>query len=282
MLSKSTLLRGMLGDLDKAQRKLRPYLVKMTALLSNATAFAIRAGSTDFNSWGVISKSGAVKRLADTMTLAHFLAEYRTLRYANAYNVALDLVADVKGTYASANQATIEYLQARYNTRAIEILKGAGEYADIRLRETMTDSLAKGLTTRDTISALRDTLNSIGLGDTSKFQVETIARTQIQLALSAGRENALRDPDVEQMLWGYTYVTVGDARVREEHEQIDGVTLPKNDRFWDNNIPPNGWNCRCQVIPVFDAERELAPPSDYNGPDQDFNFNPGNLFRSIS
>jgi len=47
------------------------------------------------------------------------------------------------------------------------------------------------------------------------------------------------------------YRTAGDDRVRVSHMELNGVTLPKKDRFWDNYLPPNGWNCRCQTIEVL-------------------------------
>lgn len=47
------------------------------------------------------------------------------------------------------------------------------------------------------------------------------------------------------------YRTAGDDRVREAHARLDGVTLPPSDKFWDHYLPPNGWNCRCQVVQVL-------------------------------
>lgn len=43
------------------------------------------------------------------------------------------------------------------------------------------------------------------------------------------------------------YNTVGDDRVRPSHAELDGLTKPKNDRFWDTYYPPNDWGCRCDV-----------------------------------
>lgn len=45
------------------------------------------------------------------------------------------------------------------------------------------------------------------------------------------------------------YSTVGDKNVRPSHAVLDKYTAPKSDSFWKNNYPPNGWNCRCTVIP---------------------------------
>lgn len=44
------------------------------------------------------------------------------------------------------------------------------------------------------------------------------------------------------------YVTAGDYRVREEHAVLDGVIKQIDDPFWDIYYPPNGYNCRCDVI----------------------------------
>lgn len=46
------------------------------------------------------------------------------------------------------------------------------------------------------------------------------------------------------------YVTVGDTRVRPEHEVLNGKKWPLSDVIWNTIWPPNGWNCRCTVLPV--------------------------------
>lgn len=50
------------------------------------------------------------------------------------------------------------------------------------------------------------------------------------------------------------YRTAGDERVREAHRRLDGVTLPPGDKFWNRYLPPNGWNCRCNVVQVLCGE----------------------------
>ena len=44
------------------------------------------------------------------------------------------------------------------------------------------------------------------------------------------------------------YDTVGDERVRLEHQELEDVVRPVDDSFWDVYYPPNGWNCRCDVV----------------------------------
>ena len=44
------------------------------------------------------------------------------------------------------------------------------------------------------------------------------------------------------------YRTVGDSRVRPEHEALNGIVKPIDDPFWKTYYPPNGWRCRCTVM----------------------------------
>lgn len=46
--------------------------------------------------------------------------------------------------------------------------------------------------------------------------------------------------------------------MRPEHAALEGVTLPMSDPFWDTAFPPNGWNCRCHVIPVLKEDFPLS------------------------
>lgn len=50
------------------------------------------------------------------------------------------------------------------------------------------------------------------------------------------------------------YSTVGDDRVRIAHKELEGVTKPIDDKFWDSWYPPNGWGCRCDVQQVQDGK----------------------------
>lgn len=55
------------------------------------------------------------------------------------------------------------------------------------------------------------------------------------------------------------YRTAMDDRVRDSHATLAGTTLPKNDPFWKEYYPPNGWNCRCTVVEVL---KDDYPESD--------------------
>ena len=54
----------------------------------------------------------------------------------------------------------------------------------------------------------------------------------------------------------WEYRTVGDNRVRQEHRDLEGLTLPTDDPRWQKIMPPNGWNCRCYIVPKMAHEGE--------------------------
>ncbi len=56
------------------------------------------------------------------------------------------------------------------------------------------------------------------------------------------------------------YRTAGDGRVRETHAALDGVTLPGSDGFWNSYFPPNGWDCRCDVVQVLRDDYPMSDP----------------------
>lgn len=57
------------------------------------------------------------------------------------------------------------------------------------------------------------------------------------------------------------YRTVGDNRVRPEHQALHGVTLPIDDPFWAEYFPPNGWMCRCDTVQV---RKSKYPATDHD------------------
>lgn len=56
----------------------------------------------------------------------------------------------------------------------------------------------------------------------------------------------------------WEYRTVGDDKVREEHAALNGVTLAATDPRWKQIYPPNGWGCRCYVVPRMRQEVETV------------------------
>jgi SPP1 gp7 family putative phage head morphogenesis protein len=64
-----------------------------------------------------------------------------------------------------------------------------------------------------------------------------------------------RDAERTEKLYPYLlYKTKQDSRVRQEHVSLEGVIRPLNDTFWLTYFPPNGWNCRCSIRKISQAD----------------------------
>jgi SPP1 gp7 family putative phage head morphogenesis protein len=56
----------------------------------------------------------------------------------------------------------------------------------------------------------------------------------------------------------WEYRTVGDNKVRPEHRTLNGLILPANDPRWNKIWPPNGWKCRCYIVPRMASEVDVS------------------------
>lgn len=206
------------------------------------------------------------------------VAFFRSRKLSRSLKLAV--FDDVLKAIKAKRELDLDVLAAEYEPRAFQVLMGLGKDIDQKVQDAIDELISSGASTREATRTLGDVLERAGISGTSPSKVETLFRTQLQVAFGAGRWQADQDPDIQEILWGYKYVTVGDDRVRPEHEAFEGVTLPKDDPFWQTAWPPNGWNCRCQAIPIFE-EREIKKPSLVDGlpaePDEGFGFNAGEL-----
>lgn len=88
----------------------------------------------------------------------------------------------------------------------------------------------------------------------SPRRLETIFRTNMQSAYAAGQWQQIEDQalDAPYLL----YEAVDDYRTRPDHAAWDNTVLPVTDPWWQTHYPLNGWNCRCTVLQLDDADLE--------------------------
>lgn len=119
------------------------------------------------------------------------------------------------------------------------------------LARDIQQSLTAGLTNGTTITQFRKdfdtTVQKHGWTYKGKrgWRTRVIFDANMRSAHMAGRwaqleANADRRPFLQ-------YRTAGDARVRPQHRQWNGLIYPVGDTFWQTHYPPNGWGCRCAV-----------------------------------
>ena len=158
-------------------------------------------------------------------------------------------------------QKAIEYWQSKsilsaseFNTLSdIEKLRAftASNIEQIRelqkIYDVIDESISKGISLK---KAKENILSQVPI---SEMQAETILRTNIFSAYSAGRYS---DVQASKKTRPYLrYSAVEDERTRPSHLAIHGKIYPVDDPFWSVNFPPNGYNCRCDVISL--SERQV-------------------------
>ncbi len=80
------------------------------------------------------------------------------------------------------------------------------------------------------------------------------ARTAAQMAEKWGRLQETKD-----LFPNLKFRTVGDDRVRDDHEKLNGIVKPIDDAFWDRYYPPLDWRCRCDVVATAEDADEKEP-----------------------
>ena len=168
--------------------------------------------------------------------------------------------------------------------QAVELTKlkwamRAQQYASI-LRETMANTDMQRLKDAGVISNF-DLFKKLALASavlpSSPAKLETAYRTVLQTAMQAGSWDKYRVVSTGYLM----YDAVDDSRTRESHFAMDGIIRPVNDPFWSTHAPPNGFNCRCRLIPLSKKQAEARggidiPITDEMQPDKGFDGNPQN------
>jgi SPP1 gp7 family putative phage head morphogenesis protein len=109
------------------------------------------------------------------------------------------------------------------------------------------------------------------------WRMETIYRTNLQTAYSAGRHKQMME-SVTRIYWQYNAIM--DAVTRPEHAAQHGKVYHRDHPFWDKWYPPNGFNCRCYVTTLSVRQmdqRGLAEETQgvEELPDEGWRYNPG-------
>jgi len=235
--------------------------------------------------------------IIDAMVAAHLRGKTRQLTTAapqmrtrvKLAKTVYDDATDFLRQRLHLDEQALSELRELYTTEAADVLEGMDRLITRRIERSVFESAKLGEGVRQGSKRLRQAFDAAGITPASAFAIENTFRTQTQLAYSAGRWNSLQDPAVQEILWGFRYVTVGDDSVRPNHAAMHGITLPKDDPFWQTNFPPNGYSCRCAAVELFSQAKRIEPePIEIDGvlirPDADvgFGFNPGGVFRDTA
>jgi len=92
------------------------------------------------------------------------------------------------------------------------------------------------------------------------WRIETIYRTGVQSAYSAGRYEQMTHPAVAKMRPYWIFDAILDNRVSFWCEPLAGTVLPADDPWWQSRIPPLHFCCRSSIrtLRVSQAEKRVG------------------------
>jgi hypothetical protein len=274
LAEKDKLLNSGLSEIKKVSRIIRAGVLKAQTRRQE-TLFAVKQG-LEF----------LVPVVENSMLASHLTGRFRTFRtYQNRikdYRFGYDDAIAVMRKRMLIPDARLDVLRNKYGSVAVDVTATLDSHVEEKALEAIQRIIESGAHISEGMDILEEALDSAGVGEQNPWLLETLVRSQIQIAYSAGQWGADHDPDIIDALWGWRIVTVGDDRVRDNHRPLDGTQLPKNDPRWS---PPNslwgtlGYNCRCDDIELFNDEKpEIIEPGAGGQPDEGWGFNAGLVF----
>jgi SPP1 gp7 family putative phage head morphogenesis protein len=196
-------------------------------------------------------KTGRLLPIAETAHAIRFdedQAQDATVGFS--FDLPDDRSASLIGQLTPVTRAVFDGLTSQYRKDAFTL---AG-VADVRLIQKIRDALGEtartGQTAADWRAAVDRLTSEAGVENLNASTLDTAFQTSMQKAYSAGRLEQMQQPHMVEALPFWQYWTVGDDRVRPEHEVLDGFLARAIDPVWRKIYPPSGFNCRCSVVPI--------------------------------
>jgi len=139
--------------------------------------------------------------------------------------------------------AQLEALRAGFQAEALRVTDVLTGQIEKAVESVLIEQISEGASVPEGVTALRRTFESEGFVPAADHTLEAVFRTQTQTAYSAGRWNALQDPAIQDILWGFEYAAITDDRVTEDIcLPLNGMVRTKDDPVWQRLTPPNHWN----------------------------------------
>ncbi len=214
-----------------------------------------------FNAW-LKNQNSLEEAIAD-------IAEMYTTHFVNLLSESLQDAMAEAGRIGVASVAGADFVEAVWGPgkpfqEAIDFFKAksftiAG-VTQADLLGAVKDEMVHTMKSGGDINSFRKNVDNIfvshGFDPLSDHRIRTIYRTNLQTAFQAGRYTQLTKPHILKARPYWKYVAVNDTATRPAHAEMDGKIFHHDNPIWRIWYPPNGFNCRCQVVSLSDREIE--------------------------
>ncbi len=215
-------------------------------------------------------------------------------RLARGLGEQYEKAAEFVAKRADLSTAALNAITIQYTAQAAKVTSGLSASLEGEVASAVATAVSGGVHVREGMQLIQEAFVRAKAAPQAKSALEAIFRTQTMLAHSAGRMAQNLDPAIDEIIWGYEYVAIMDARVRPAHAALHGMRYAKGDPELRAVTPPNGWNCRCTLIEIFDTDdarlrSEKLPPdlavvdgqTVVPGPDEGWAFSPLDVFGAV-
>lgn len=141
--------------------------------------------------------------------------------------------------------------------RGFSLAKAATQVLVDRIQLQLAQAIQSGRSPTAVQEEIRQEAQANTLPFTRGY-TETVYRTNMNSAFTAGRMRQARAPEVRAVTPGFRYDAINDGAVRPNHQALDGVVALQNDPIWQSCSPPLGYNCRCTLALATAAELRQA------------------------
>lgn len=132
-------------------------------------------------------------------------------------------------------------IRGRFVADNVNLIKTIGPQHFDRIEKLISNGFAAGRNSREMIKDIQ------AIGDVSRSRAKLIARDQI----GSLNSQLTRATHTANGITRFTWQTVGDERVRDEHEDLDGQTFDYSVGATGEGFPGQPIQCRCFAEPTL-------------------------------
>lgn len=156
----------------------------------------------------------------------------------------------------AVTKADFEQLSAEAKRKAFTVANVAQLDLVHHAWSAIDKALKDGVALEDFKKSIGDELRRAWAGsvDDPAWRLETVFRTNLQLAYNAGRHRQASHPDVagDRPVWMFDAIL--DGRETDICRKCDETKLPSDHVWWKTHTPPLHFNCRSSFIALTDEQ----------------------------
>lgn len=118
--------------------------------------------------------------------------------------------------------------------------------------EALVEGFRSGDSADNIIAKIKESLS-----EDMESRATTIARTNESTAYNSGRQNFFNQEGIQDNIEAYEYSAIIDNATTQFCEEHNGQIILKTDPDFGRINPPNHFNCRSMLIPIFTGDTDL-------------------------